>query len=115
MFNHFIQATYQAKSTEIKIGNNAFTSPNQHFSYLCTSNILAGGLTEHGNGDYLRLRLMVEAHANPLAALPGLHHSGLVFLISARGILGLQLLIQHMGQIQQVVRVSLSIGLLGFA
>ncbi len=55
---------------------------------------------------------MVKVQADPLTLLPGLHDPGLVFLTGTQLIFCLQLLIQHMRQVQEVVCITLSIGLL---
>ena len=55
---------------------------------------------------------MVKIQADPLTLVPGLHDPGLVFLTGTHQVFCLQLLIQHVRQVQQVVCITLSIGLL---
>jgi len=57
---------------------------------------------------------MVKVQADPLTLVPGLHDPGLVLLIGTQLVFCLQLLIQHVRQVQEVVCITLSIGLLRF-
>ena len=64
----------------------------------------------------LGIRFAVEAQTDFLTARPSLHDlGGLALLARADSIACLQLLEQHMGQVQQVMRVTLGILLLCFA
>ena len=57
---------------------------------------------------------MVKVQADPLTLLPGLHDPGLAFLTGPQLVFCLQLLIQHVCQVQEVMCITLSIGLLRF-
>ncbi len=57
---------------------------------------------------------MVKVQADPLTLVPGLHHPGRAFLTGTHLVFCLQLLIQHVRQVQEVVCITLSIGLLRF-
>lgn len=63
---------------------------------------------------HLRLGLMVKVQADPLTLVPGLHDPGFVFLTGPQRVFCLQLLIKHVRQVQEVVCITLSIGLLCF-
>ncbi len=57
---------------------------------------------------------MVKVQTDPLTLVPGLHDPGLAFLTRTQLVFCLQLLIQHVRQVQKVVCITLSIGLLRF-
>ncbi len=57
---------------------------------------------------------MVKVQADPLTLVPGLHDPGLAFLTGTHLVFCLQLLVQHVRQIEKVVCITLRIGLLRF-